>query len=295
MTIRHLKIFIAVAESGKMSSAAKKLYITQPTVSQVIAEIEENYGARLFERLSKKLYITDAGKQLLGYARHIVALFDEMERNLKNSADHVLLRIGATITVGTCVMTDIITSYERENPYVQTRIFVANTQIIEQMLCNSELDIALVEGNIKNEELLVRPVIEDELVLVCGCNHPFFSREDIFAEELNGECFLLREEGSGTREKFDDYVREHNIKIIPKCTSHCSGAILNGVVANHGLTVISRMLVTEKEKEGKLRIIPIRDAKFARTFNVVYHKNKFFSQPVSSLMEKILQYSYLGS
>ena len=82
MTIRHLKVFIAVAQTGKMGAAAKELYISQPTVSQVISEIEEQYGVKLFERLSKKLYITKEGRQLLDYARHIIALFDEMERNL---------------------------------------------------------------------------------------------------------------------------------------------------------------------------------------------------------------------
>lgn len=82
MTFRHLKIFIAVAQTGSMSAAARELYIAQPTVSQVIAEIENEYGIRLFERLSRRLYITREGRQLLDYARHITALFEEMERDL---------------------------------------------------------------------------------------------------------------------------------------------------------------------------------------------------------------------
>ena len=79
MTIRHLKVFLAVAETGKMSAAADQLFIAQPSVSQAIADIEKYYNVRLFERLSRKLYITPAGERLLDYARHIVALFDEME------------------------------------------------------------------------------------------------------------------------------------------------------------------------------------------------------------------------
>ena len=71
MTIRHLRVFIAVAETERMSAAARRLYVAQPTVSQTVAEIEAHYGVRLFERLSKKLYITPDGARLLGYARHI--------------------------------------------------------------------------------------------------------------------------------------------------------------------------------------------------------------------------------
>ena len=108
MTIRHLRIFIAVAETGKMGLAAKQLYIAQPTVSQVISDMEKSYGVKLFERLSKKLYITPQGDRLVAYARHIVSLFDEMERSMRNSSAQVLLRVGATITVGACVLSPII-------------------------------------------------------------------------------------------------------------------------------------------------------------------------------------------
>ena len=93
MNIRHLKIFITVADCGKMSEAAEKLFISQPSVSQAIKEIEDYYGVKLFERLSKKLYITDSGKLLLRYARHIVGSFNEMESALKNSGENICLHI----------------------------------------------------------------------------------------------------------------------------------------------------------------------------------------------------------
>lgn len=114
MTIRHLRIFIMVAESGSMTMAAKLLFISQPSVSQAIREIEENYGVKLFERLSKKLYITESGQLLLEYARHIVKSFDEMEVELKNTGKSIRLRIGATITVGTCMLPPMIQEFEKK-------------------------------------------------------------------------------------------------------------------------------------------------------------------------------------
>lgn len=299
MTIRHLKIFIAVADTGKMSLAAKRLYIAQPTVSQVIAEIEETYGVCLFERLSKKLYITEAGERLLRYARHIVSLFDEMERSLRNSANQVQLRVGATITVGSCVLTRLIRQFEKEHPLIQIQVVVDNTHIIEEMLLESALDLGLVEGSIHSPDLVVQPVIQDELVLVCGEGHPFAARESIDAEELEGQPFILREEGSGTRALLEDFLKAHDITIHPKWICYSSDSILQAVAGEQGLTVISRMLVDQAAQGGRLRLqaVPVRNASFSRYFSLVTHKDKFQSSPLRMLMEMIANpgKDYLGS
>ena len=108
MTLRHLEIFAAVADHGTMSGAARALYIAQPTVSQAVAELESAYQVRLFERLSRRLYLTPEGQDMLGYARHILASVDEMERRLQDAAGRPLLRVGATITVATCLMPAVL-------------------------------------------------------------------------------------------------------------------------------------------------------------------------------------------
>lgn len=157
MTFRHLKIFIAVAQTGSMSAAARELYIAQPTVSQVIAEIENEYGIRLFERLSRRLYITREGRQLLDYARHITALFEEMERDLHYASRNRTLRVGATITVGSCVLPALVARFEAENPSDTVEVLVDNTRVIEEKILSSELDFGLVEGDVTEADLLSRP------------------------------------------------------------------------------------------------------------------------------------------
>ena len=116
MTIRHLKIFIAVAETGKMSLAAKKLYLAQPTISQAIHELEEHYHTQLFDRLSKRLYITDAGQELLSLARNAVRSFDDLELRMENYTRTEHFRIGATVTVGSCLLPSLLEDFrERRN------------------------------------------------------------------------------------------------------------------------------------------------------------------------------------
>ena len=179
MTIRHLRIFITVAECKKMNLAAKKLYITQPTVSQAIRELEEHYGVKLFERLSKKLFITDAGKYLLFKAKNLVEQYDALEISMKENYQKESLRIGASLTVGAILLSDIINDLEEINPNLDTFAFVNNTSIIEQKLLDSSLDVAIVEGKVKSNDLISIPMIDDYLVLVCGIDHPLANKTHI--------------------------------------------------------------------------------------------------------------------
>ncbi|HHY90320.1 MAG TPA: LysR family transcriptional regulator, partial [Clostridiales bacterium] len=146
MTLRHLKIFITVCDAGSMTAAAKKLYITQPSVSQAIAELEAHYHTRLFERLGRQLYITEAGKKLLSYARHILSLMEQAERELNDLSSSGTLRLGASMTIGTYLLSDMIKSFLSICPEVQILTTVDNTKVIEEMILSDQLDLALVEG-----------------------------------------------------------------------------------------------------------------------------------------------------
>lgn len=168
MTLRNLRIFLAVADCGSMSEAAKKMHIAQPSVSGTISEIEEQYQVRLFERLGRRLYITPTGEQLCEYARHILSAFDSMEQRLRNADDTDMLRIGATVTVGTCILGDVLKRYIAETGHPAPRVLVDNTQVIEQQLLKSELDAAIVEGSISSPDLVTQCMMNDPLALWCA-------------------------------------------------------------------------------------------------------------------------------
>ena len=175
MTIRHLKIFIAVAETGKMSLAAKKLYLAQPTISQAIHELEAHYHTQLFDRLSKRLYITETGRELLDLARNAVRAFDDLELHMENHTRTEHFRIGATVTVGSCLLPSLLEDFRQKRPQADTFSFIGNTAMIEEKLLKSELDAGIVEGVIKSPDLISIPMVEDYLVLACGKDHPFAS------------------------------------------------------------------------------------------------------------------------
>ena len=290
MTLRHLKIFIAVAETRSMSAAARRCFITQPTVSQTIHELEEHYHTILFERLSRKLYITEAGKNLLSHARQVADQFDRLEQSMADSAVSQSLRIGATLTVGVCLLPNILNDFRSEMPQVSTYSCISNTADIEQKILDSSLDIGIVEGNIKSLDLLSIPIVEDFLVLICGRNHPFALRDQIPAWELEGKDFALREAGSGTRALFEHYLNPPNLKNNIAWEASSPLAIKNAVIYNGGLSVISVRLLEEEILQGSIHVICNPYNEWERTFKLVYHKNKFLTPAIEQIKEILNHY-----
>lgn len=285
MSIRHLRIFIMVASLKNMSAAAEKLFITQPSVSQAIKEIEQYYGVKLFERLSKKLYLTESGEYLLRYATHIVQSFDEMENMMRNKSDNIALRIGASITVGSCLLNQILNQLEEKNNKITTQIYVRNTREIEKMLLDSELDVALVEGTVISKDLISKPVYQDKLIIVVGKGHKFYNRDEISIKELQGEDIISREEGSGSKIIFDNILKSNQIEVNIKWSSTDTGAIKDAVLESRGLAVLSRLMVEKELKKGTLHQVSLKEVSMFREIFVVYHKNKFMSESLKCFLD----------
>lgn len=283
MTIRHLRIFVAVAETGKMSAAAERCFLSQPTVSQAIHELEEHYNVRLFERFSKKLYITDAGQQLLLYARNVISQFDILETNMGELNRDNELRLGATITVGACLLSSILNDLKHQRPSLHIYSCVANTSLIEQKLLNSELDVALVEGVITNPSLVSIPVVDDFLVLAVAKNHPLASKKRIHVKDLSLYEFVMREQGSGTRKLFENYLEIHGITCKIAMEATCLDAIKNGILYNGYISAISARLVEPEVRSSQIHIIRNLESDWDRNFYLVYHKDKFYSEPMHLL------------
>lgn len=290
MTIRHLKIFIAVAECGSMNTAAKKLFLSQPTISQAIRELEEYYHTRLFDRLSRRLHITPYGQELLSNAYQVVGQFDQLEKNMKKNRQKDMIRIGTTITVGSCLISNILNDFEPLMPETGTYTFIGNTHTIEEKILKSELDIALVEGEIHHPDLVVIPSIRDFLVLGCAENHPFAEREEIHVKELENQKFVMREQGSGTRALFDEFIKRHNLDIHISWEATCPDAFRNAILYNHCLAVISVRLLERDIRSRQIRIYIPQTSELERSFSLVYHKDKVFTSSMDAFRDIVAHY-----
>ncbi len=288
MTIRHLRIFVEVAETGQISAAAKRCCLTQPTVSQASQELEEHYQVKLFERLSRRLYITEAGEQLLVFARRVLSQMDVLETNMRELSDSNLLRIGATVTVGAGLMAPVVSDLKKELPSLRTYVYVANTSLVEQKLLNSELDVGLVEGKITSPDLITIPMVDDFLVLAMAKQHPLAKKSRIRVGELADYDLVIREQGSGTRKLFEEYLERHGVSCRIAWEATSPDAIKSAVLYNNCLTAISVRLVEKELTAGQIHVVRSLESDWNRSFYLVYHKDKFFSEPMQA-MKKIIQ------
>ena len=145
MNLRLLRIFVAVCKEGSMTKAGQKLFIAQPTVSLAISKLERYYGVTLFDRLSKRLYLTDTGRELLSYAQHILLMFDEMESRAKNRNNSGTLHIGSSVTIGNCLLPGLLKILAENRPGVAVKVQIDNSERIEQAVLDNHVDLGLIE------------------------------------------------------------------------------------------------------------------------------------------------------
>lgn len=285
-TLRQLRTFVATAEHKKMSVAAKHLFVSQPTISQIISDLEKEYGTTLFERHSKELQITPAGELLLENAKKIIAIHETLEQSMKTISSKRPLRIGATMTVGSNIMGKIVQGFEQVHPDIETYVTVHNTEHIEEMLLHNELDIAIVEGVIEHEEILVKPAFDDTLCIICGKGHPFAGRKLITVEEIHNQNFILREKGSGTRAIFEHLMRIHHVPYKVKWESNSIPAITDAVIRNIGLGFVSTRCIPHRLSKGLLFACPIPEVNMKRFFFLCQLKYR----PTTSQMQDFINY-----
>lgn len=282
MTIRHLKIFITVADCGKMRKAAEILYVSQPSISQAIKDLEDYYNVKLFERLSQKIYLTEEGNKLLSYARHIVDSYEKMDLAMKSSKLCPIIRLGASVSVGTCLLNTVLSSIESNT--VDIRVVVNNTEYIEKKILRNELDIGIVEGIVNSQDLIKIPIFDDELVIVVGKNHPLYSEKIVTLDKLNNQDFISREDGSTERNQYEKILANNNIKLVSKWTSTNTEAIKQAVINGRGLAIMSRMLINNEVKDKKIKVLKIKDIKVTREVILIYHKHKYISSQLNTLI-----------
>ncbi|SFR72740.1 LysR family transcriptional regulator [Anaeromicropila populeti] len=285
MTLRHMKIFVSVCEFKSMTKAANHLYMTQPSISQAIKELEEFYGITLFERLNRTLYLTSAGDTLYQYAFHIVTLFEDAERCLKNSDSLGILKIGANITIGTTLIADYIHQFHELYPDITVNVTIQNSVTIEQMIYNNELDFALVEELHRNTYLKTKIFCSDRIVIAASPEHPLASKDTLSLSDILKEPLLVREKGSGVRDLFEQIVLSEGYSLNPQWESCSSEALINAASNKLGLAILSYRMISQNLHKKELIELHVENLNLHRNLMVVYHNNKLLSKAARSFIE----------
>ena len=289
MTIRHMKIFLEVYRLENITQAAKNLHMTQPAVTRTIQEIEQHYGVRLFDRMNRRLFVTEAGRQFYAQALHIVESFDRMEKGLLNGDAFGVLRVGASISLGNFFLPDLVSAFCRERPDMKVKVMISNAGNLQRGLLNNELDLALIEGGISEPELETRAFSEDRLVLIVPVGHELAVKEKVFVRDLKEYDLLAREKGSVGRTLVDHVFAVRGMTPEPLWESASTQAIIKGVQKGIGVAVLPEMLVEREISEGRVCKRKIDDEGFERVHYVVWHRNKFLTDGGRRFMDMAVE------
>ncbi len=285
MTIRHLRIFSAVCENGTTVAASKSLLISQSSVSTAISEMERYYGVRLFDRIGKRLHLTDSGRRLRQYALHLVALFDQMEREVRDFETTGTLRVGSSITIGKELLPSLLTSLKKAHPGLRAEVRINNSDYVEKAIVDNEIDLGFVEGPTRSEAVVREDFCRDRLVFLCAPGHPFAGRRDVTAEELAREDILCREKGSAGRDLTEGLLTAKGVEIRPLWQSVSTQAIVSGVHAGLGVAVLPGLLVREALERGEIAGFEVGGVTLERGFAVIHHRNKYLTRGMRTLMD----------
>ncbi len=271
----RLRVFYSVATFSNFTKAAEEMFITQPAVTKNIKELESELGIRLFNRISNKITLTEAGKLLLHYTEHVLTLdkkfmFDLGVLKQKFSGD---LKLGASTTIGQYVLPPILAKFKMEQPEMELSLLNDNTQRIETALIEKILDLGIVEGNSKNSQLKYIPFIKDEIVAIAHSSQPLFEKDEITLNEFKEIPLVLRELGSGSLEVITEKLRQKDVKLKDlNVVMHLGSteSIKTFLANSNSIGLISINAVSKEIANGEFKIIDIADFEIVRNFYFIH-------------------------
>ncbi|MBW4586060.1 LysR family transcriptional regulator [Aetokthonos hydrillicola Thurmond2011] len=296
MTLDQLEIFLAVAQHMHITRAADALYITQSSVSAVIQNLEQKYGVKLFHRIGRRIEITQAGMLLQVEAQKILNAVALCERGLRelNNLQQGELRLGTSQTIGNYWLPYFISKFKRQYSGIRINCTLGNTQQISTGTVKGLFDLGFVEGEFEpslRDCLEQRVVGGDRLAVVVGKSHPWFERQSVELSELSKTVWVMREKGSGTRQRFEKALQDSGVELaeLTAILEMSTGEMVKAAVESGvGVAAISELMVNKELQLGTIREISIIDfADITRQFVLLKHRERF-STRVSQVFEQIL-------
>ena len=274
-------------QEESITRAAEKLHMTQPATSLAIREMEEYYHTKLFERSGRGIRVTSAGTRLYPSAARLLSLYDEMDAEMKNWDTSGKLRIGSSISIGSCILPQLINRFSKKYPELELYVKVDSSDVIEQNILENHLDFALIEGSVHSEKLNSSVFLDDELVPVCSRFHPLAGAEDIELDSLKKEHFLMREPNSGTRQLADSSFALKNFQIKPTWESTSTAALINAVSIGLGISILPKRMLEKQLRMHQIASFTIHDLDLKRHYSLIYHENKFVSPTMQEFFDML--------
>jgi DNA-binding transcriptional LysR family regulator len=286
-TFRQLEIFMTVAEYSSVTLAAKSLHLAQPTVSTQIAKLADALDCQLFELVSKKLYLTDTGQEVLAATRSLFDVMDDLEMRLaaRSGLSVGRLRI-SVVTTAKYLIPNLLGEFCKEYPNIEPEFQIGNRAEIIQRLKQNMDDIYVFSNPPRELDIITEFLTKNPLVVIAKHDHPLKAKISIAWSELLNERLLMRENGSGTRYAIEAFFKERGIKVQNPITIASNEAIKESVMAGLGIGIISRHALNHMAP-GNLIELPVNDFPIPNSWYWVSPKGKHISKAAMAFREHV--------
>ncbi|MCX8040873.1 MAG: selenium metabolism-associated LysR family transcriptional regulator [Thermodesulfobacteriaceae bacterium] len=285
--LKKLEVFIKVYEIGNFSKVSQLLYLSQPTITIHIKDLEETFGVKLLDRHTRKVIPTKAGKLVYEYGKEILNLFKKMEKDLLpfKEEEGGLIELGGSTIPGHYLLPKIIREFKKLYPKIMIFLKVGDTEEIIEKVWSGFLEFGVVGAMIKNKDLIFKPCFQDQIVLISPLS---FKGTEIELKEIYEIPLIKREEGSGTWKTVVEALEKEGIEVFRLNLVGEMGsteAVKEAVKSELGWGFVSLRAVELETKLNLLKIVSIKNFKIFRNFYLIYPKFKNFTPSAKLFLE----------
>jgi LysR family transcriptional regulator, low CO2-responsive transcriptional regulator len=279
VTLRQLRIFEAVASHHSISRAAAELHITQPAVSMQMKQLEEQVGVPLVEQVGKRMFLTDAGKELRGHAKDIASRMVDLNAAMDQFRDleRGMLRL-AVVSTANYFLPRLVADFHRRYPGVRVSLQVANREFVLAQLADNSTDLAITGRPPDSLDLVAQHFMDNPLVVIAAPDHPLaVEKHSITLKRLAEQTLVVREPGSGTRAAMERHFAEQGLTLRAGCELGTNEALKQAVRAGLGLGVVSAQTIELELQAGCLVVLPVENFPIVRRWFVLHRAHKRLS------------------
>lgn len=288
-TLHQLKVFEAAARHSSFTRAAEELFLTQPTVSMQVKQLSKAVGLPLFEQVGKRLYLTEAGQELLVTCREIFNRLAQFEMSI---ADLKGVKAGqlklAVITTAKYVVPRLLGPFCQRYPGIDVSLQVTNHEIILERFWQNQDDLYILSQSPDHPDVVLHPFLENPLVVLAPSNHPLAGQKNIPLESLNGQPFIMREPGSGTRQAVQKLFEKHGTNVKVKLELGSNEAIKQAIAGGLGISVLSRHTLALEGTNSQITILDVEGFPIERYWYIVYPSGKQLSVVARTFFDYLL-------
>ena len=278
ITIQQMEILIGLVETGSFTKAAGRFFLSQPSLTKQIQNLEQAAGTRLVNRGSAGISLTPEGQILYDYAKRILRLREEAKDRIgrikEQEAGHIY--VSASTIPATYILPRLLSLLKKTYPDMQVHIQTHDTEETLQIVLNDQAELGFIGKETANRKLVVNRLWQDRLVLAVPIDHPLAKRRSVTVEELARAPFIVRERGSATRDIVEECLQRHfditfsRFNVV--CEMGSSEAVKEAILSGLGVSILSVFAIERELKQGMLAIVNISDCKIERFFYLIFKK-----------------------